>query len=79
MNEQLIRNTGFDLLGADDVTENAVLVSGNWYKAREDDREALIRIEGEERFFGLQKFLSSVHSLTSERRLSRFAYRMRRP
>jgi SAM-dependent methyltransferase len=79
VNEQLIKNAGFDLVGADDVTDNAVLVSGNWHKAREDDREALIRIEGEERFFGLQKFLATVHSLTREHRLSRIAYRLRRP
>ena len=79
VNEQLITTAGFELIEANDVTDNAVLVSGNWHKAREDDREALIRIEGEERFFGLQKFLATVHSLTSERRLSRIAYRLQRP
>ena len=34
----------------------------------------LIRLEGEETFAGLQRFLATVHRLTSERRLSRFAY-----
>lgn len=79
VNEELIRRAGFELVAADDVTDNAVLISGNWHDAREDDREALIRIEGEERFVGLQRFLATVHSLTSERRLSRIAYRMARP
>jgi SAM-dependent methyltransferase len=78
VNEELIGQAGFELVAADDVTDNAVLISGNWHRAREDDREALIRIEGEDRFLGLQKFLATVHILTSERRLSRIAYRMRR-
>jgi len=33
-----------------------------------------VRIEGPERFDGVQKFLGSVHRLTSERRLSRVAW-----
>jgi hypothetical protein len=32
------------------------------------------RIEGEERFQGLQRFFDMVHRLTSERRLSRIMY-----
>jgi SAM-dependent methyltransferase len=78
VNELLINDAGFELVAADDVTANAVLVSGNWYRAREDERDALVGIEGEERFLGLQKFLATVHSLTSANRLSRIAYRMRR-
>ncbi len=39
-----------------------------------EDRAALVRIEGEERYEGLQRFFEVVHRLTSERRLSRFAY-----
>jgi hypothetical protein len=34
----------------------------------------LIKIEGEERFAGLQAFFSTVHKLASERRLSRFVF-----
>ena len=37
-------------------------------------KDALLEIEGEERFAGLQKFFAAVHSLTSERRLSRIVY-----
>ena len=36
-------------------------------------RDNMLRIEGEERFEGVQKFLAAVHRLTSERRLSRIA------
>jgi len=38
------------------------------------NKDALIKIEGEERFDGLQKFFAAVHGLTSERRLSRIVY-----
>jgi hypothetical protein len=34
----------------------------------------LVKIEGEERFEGLQQFFAAVHRLTSEKRLSRFVY-----
>jgi hypothetical protein len=50
------------------------LVSGRWHASRERHREDLIKIEGEERFAGLQTFFSTVHSLASERRLSRFVF-----
>jgi SAM-dependent methyltransferase len=72
--EQFINNAGFRLLKREDVTENIVLTSGRWHDARDRRREAVIKIEGEERFNGLQLFLSTVHKLTSELRLSRFAF-----
>jgi hypothetical protein len=31
-------------------------------------------VEGQERFDGLQKFFSTIHKLTSERRRSRFVF-----
>jgi len=39
----------------------------------------LIKIEGEERFEGLQQFFATVQSLTSERRLSRIVYLVEKP
>ena len=48
-------------------------------RAGERHREALLEIEGEERFDGLQKFFAAVHRLTSERRLSRVAYLVEKP
>jgi SAM-dependent methyltransferase len=70
----LISQAGFKLIRCEDVTGNIELTSGRWHASRQSHREELIKIEGEERFEGLQKFLSAVHKLTSERRLSRFVF-----
>jgi SAM-dependent methyltransferase len=74
VNEQLIATAGFHLVRLEDVTANAALVSGRWQESRQRHKDALIKIEGEERFAGLQQFFAAVHRLTSERRLSRIAY-----
>jgi SAM-dependent methyltransferase len=74
LNERLIEEAGLRLVRQDDVTENAASISSRWHRARQAHREELIRIEGEERFEGLQRFFQAVHDLSSERRLSRFAY-----
>ncbi|HET6889650.1 MAG TPA: class I SAM-dependent methyltransferase [Pyrinomonadaceae bacterium] len=74
INEQLIEKAGFDLIKQDDVTENAALISGRWHEARQRHKEALLQMEGEARFEGLQQFFAAVHRLTSERRLSRLVY-----
>jgi SAM-dependent methyltransferase len=74
VNERLIEEAGLSLIRREDVTENAALVSGRWRDARQRHRDALLRIEGEESFEGLQKFFAAVQSLTSERRLSRVVY-----
>jgi SAM-dependent methyltransferase len=79
VNERLIEEAGFELDRREDVTDNAAAVSKRWHDARADDRDALVWIEGEERFVQLQQFFSVVHRLTSERRLSRFAYLARKP
>jgi len=79
VNERLIDEAGFELVRGEDVTDNAAAVSMRWHHARAEDRDALVRIEGEERFVQLQQFFSVVHRLTSERRLSRFAYMARKP
>jgi len=72
--ENLIKDAGFKLIRREDVTGNIALTSGRWHAARQKHRENLLKIEGEERFDGLQKFFSTVHKLTSERRLSRFVF-----
>lgn len=73
-NERLIEESGLSLIRQEDVTETAARISGRWHAARASRREALLQIEGEERFEGLQQFFAVVHSLTTERRLSRVAY-----
>jgi len=72
--KNLIQAAGFKLVRCEDVTGNIELTSGRWHASRQRHRVGLIEIEGEERFDGLQKFLSTVHKLTSERRLSRFVF-----
>jgi SAM-dependent methyltransferase len=74
VNEQLIETSGFRLLKHEDVSANAALVSRRWHESRQRHKDALIDIEGEERFKGLQLFFMTVHRLTSERRLSRIVY-----
>jgi len=76
--KKLISEAGFKLIRCEDVTGNIELTSGRWYAARQKHRDELLKIEGEERFSGLQTFLSTVHKLTSERRLSRFVFLVER-
>lgn len=73
-NERLIKEAGFRLLRAEDVTEAAAALSQRRRDSRAKRADKLSQIEGEANFAGLQKFLACVHSLSSERRLSRFLY-----
>ncbi len=62
------------------VFTDPVVITGpvtNDSRARHSD--ALIPIEGDERFEGLQRFFAAVHRLTSERRLSTIAYLAEKP
>jgi len=74
VNERLIEDAGLRLVEQEDVTANAALTSGRWHDSRQRYRDALIKMEGVERFEGLQKFFAAVHRLTSEKRLSRIVY-----
>jgi SAM-dependent methyltransferase len=73
-NERLIEQAGLRLIRQEDVTDNAASVAGRWHRARDAHKEDLLRIEGEERYEGLQRFFEAVHNLTSQRRLSRIVY-----
>ena len=73
-NERLIKQAGFKLLEGRDTTESTATLSKRWHDAREKRKSALMAIESEGNFIGLQRFLTCVHSLTSERRLLRFLY-----
>jgi hypothetical protein len=73
-NERLLREAGFTLVSAIDTTERAALISEKWRTARAKRKAELLKLEGEANFEGLQKFLGSVHTLTNEKRLSRFVY-----
>lgn len=73
-NERLIAAAGLTLLSSRDLTASVVDISRAWREARERRREALTAIEGESNFAELQDFLACVHSLSQERRLSRYMY-----
>lgn len=79
VNEALVERAELRLLRREDVSANAALVAGRWRDARERYRAELERIEGEERFAGLQRFFATVHALTGEGRLARIAYLVERP
>jgi SAM-dependent methyltransferase len=72
--ENMIKEAGFKLIRREDVTGNIELTSGRWYASREKHHEDLLKIENDELYEGVQKFLATVHKLTSERRLSRFVF-----
>jgi hypothetical protein len=73
-NERLIETAGFQLLAADDETTSAATIAQRWHDAREKHRVELTAREGETNFAGLQRFLACVHTLSDERRLSRYCY-----
>src|SRR5215469_11554284 len=73
-NERLIKQAGFKLLEARDTTESAATLSKRWHDARNKRRSVLVATETEANFIGLQRFLTCVNLLTSERRLLRFLY-----
>jgi SAM-dependent methyltransferase len=78
-NERLIEQAGLRLLGVMDTSEDAARIAKRWRDARQKRQDALIAIEGKANFEGLQRFLSTVHMLTSERRLLRKVYVAQKP
>ncbi len=78
INERLIAEAGLQLIRQDDASENAAVIAGRWHRARATRQDELTRLEGSEQFEGVQRFLKAVHDLTRERRLSRFAYLVRK-
>ncbi len=77
-NGRLIEEAGFELLRREDVTENIAQISKRRHDVRAKRSADLITIEGETTFAGSQRFLAVVHTLSSERRLSRYAFLARR-
>ena len=77
-NEKLIEAAGFRLLDVTDTTARAAEVAGRWHDAREKRESDLTALEGNINFDGLQKFLSCVQILTSEKRLLRLVYLARK-
>jgi ubiquinone/menaquinone biosynthesis C-methylase UbiE len=73
-NERLIEQAGFRQICLTDTTESAARIAKRWHDAREKRKEELIAAEGNINFEGLQRFLSCVHTLMSEKRLLRYLY-----
>ncbi len=73
-NERVLVDVGFTVVETRNVTHATATISNKWREARAKRREALARIEGEEAFEHLQRFLEAVYTLSSEHRLSRFMY-----
>lgn len=73
-NERLLSAAGFKDIRSNDVTENMSSVSQKWYNAREKRKGDLLKIEEEDNYNGLQKFFKMVHTLSSEKRLSRIMF-----
>jgi ubiquinone/menaquinone biosynthesis C-methylase UbiE len=78
-NERLLQDEGFRVLTATNTSENAAQIARHWHDARQKRRDALLPIEGEETFSGVQQFLSTVQTLTSEGRLRRYVYVAEKP
>jgi SAM-dependent methyltransferase len=78
-NEAMLRDAGFAVLAVQDVTANAAEIAARWRDARARHQEALVAREGEANFQGLQRFLRCVHTVSVEKRLSRFAYLAQKP
>lgn len=78
-NERLIEKAGLQLLSTANLTQSEADISQRWFDARSRRRQALLRFESETTYEGLQRFLACVHTLSKERRLSRFAYTAARP
>jgi SAM-dependent methyltransferase len=78
-NERLLESAGFRLLNVCDATANAQHIAGRWREARSKRAAALIAIEGQENFEGLQRFLATIETLNQERRLLRSIYLAQKP
>ena len=78
-NERLIEQAGFCSLLTQDLTASATDLAQRWFEARARRSRELRRIEGEANYDGLQTFLACVHTVSRERRLSRFLYTASKP
>jgi ubiquinone/menaquinone biosynthesis C-methylase UbiE len=79
VHEHFIEAAGFEPPMVEDATATIAEVTKNWHQARMDHSDDLIRMEGQGAFDDLQQMLAAAHTLSSERRLSRFVYIARKP
>lgn len=79
INEHLIDQAGLRLVRQEDRSDAAANLAGRWHDARQTRRDALVALEGDLRFEGLQRFFAVVRDLARERRLSRWLYVVEKP
>lgn len=79
VDERLVAESGFVDIRSEDVTESMERVASAWHAARAAAGRELDRIEGASANETFQRFLEVVATLARERRLSRIAYRARKP
>jgi ubiquinone/menaquinone biosynthesis C-methylase UbiE len=77
-NERLLEGAGFTVERVEDLTASVSATSKRWHDARARRQDQLMAIEGSDTYEDLQRFLSTVHRLSAEGRLSRFAYLTRK-
>ncbi|WP_119389263.1 class I SAM-dependent methyltransferase [Taklimakanibacter lacteus] len=78
LDEMLLREAGFEVERVEDRTRNMAMNAAGWLAARARREADLRKIEGDEAYFGQQRFLETAAALASEKRLSRFAILARR-
>jgi SAM-dependent methyltransferase len=73
LDETLLRDAGFDVERVEDRTPNMARNAAGWHRARAGREAKLRKLEGDDAFFGQQRFLEIAARLAGEGRLSRFA------
>lgn len=76
--EALLKQAGFEVERAEDRTQNMAVNAAGWREARSKREADLRKIEGDDVYYGQQRFLETAAVLAKERRLSRFALLARR-
>lgn len=79
VHDRIIETAGFTDLLVEDVTATIAAVTKRWHDSRATHEQEIERIDGRQAFDDYQLTLSTAHKLSSERRLSRFAYSARKP
>jgi SAM-dependent methyltransferase len=79
VHDHFIEAAGFVDLQIEDVTATIAGVTSRWHESRANHREELLQIESQAEYEDLQRMLAAAHTLSSEHRLSRFAYSARKP
>lgn len=78
-NERLLAAAGFSVVTVEDTTDSKAVIARRRHDARAQHEESLREIEGDETFFGRQRFFDTAAILAGERRLSRYVYVAAKP